>query len=253
VGLSDKVQSRAVLFLGLLACLIFITLLTVSDTTFLFPRNYAKFGWLVLLTLLVVFPLVMPRRPAGKPDPRKCSMHCIMETDTNSSSDIANLISSVSDVVKAPEAAFRLDKCNIRWTDMNSVSSLCIVCVCACVRLVFHGCLFQVVNETEQSIALLPAPVFRVVDDMYRGVGKTTVNVTVSVANNSMSSFVNPQSWLVQASEAGYANFDGIAVETSTLLLLSTDVTRNCCILAHAFHSIGAGNRCEAGCVLPVR
>lgn len=88
-----------------------------------------------------------------------------------------------------------------------------------CVCLSVYGSLAtlrsaQVVNETESSIALLPAPVFRVVDDMYRGVGQTVVNVTVSVANNSLSLFINPQSWLLPASDAGYANFDGVTVQS---------------------------------------
>ncbi len=42
----DKVQSRGVLVLGLFATLVLIVLLTISDTSFLFPRSFALYGTL---------------------------------------------------------------------------------------------------------------------------------------------------------------------------------------------------------------
>lgn len=40
----DKVQSRGVLVLGLLCILLFIALVTISDSSFLFPKNFHAYG-----------------------------------------------------------------------------------------------------------------------------------------------------------------------------------------------------------------
>jgi hypothetical protein len=47
----DKVQSRGVLVFGLLATLVLIVLLTISDTAFLFPRSFASYGDFSVLIL----------------------------------------------------------------------------------------------------------------------------------------------------------------------------------------------------------
>lgn len=48
----DKVQSRGVLLLGLSIAVIFVALLTISDSSFLFPRSFAKYGVCLINNIL---------------------------------------------------------------------------------------------------------------------------------------------------------------------------------------------------------
>lgn len=40
----DKVQSRGILLFSLLISLLFVTLVTISDTSFLFPKSFLPHG-----------------------------------------------------------------------------------------------------------------------------------------------------------------------------------------------------------------
>lgn len=51
----------------------------------------------------------------GAPDPTKSDLHCVLPTDTNSTSDLLNLASLIFDLVSAPDAALSIQKCTTLW------------------------------------------------------------------------------------------------------------------------------------------
>lgn len=71
-------------------------------------------------------------------------------------------------------------------------------------------------NDTSVITFIEPAPVYRVVDSSFRGVPGVSVTAVVTVANRSLSSFVNPLPFTGQSSSGGYVNFDGIYANDTT-------------------------------------
>lgn len=81
----------------------------------------------------------------------------------------------------------------------------------------------QRATNDSNTVLLVPGPVYRVVDDLSRGVRDVNVSVTVTVASQTIHNFTNPFSANAITTKGGYANFDGMyGIDTSGTVLECT-------------------------------